>query len=171
MKSIYEESKIERFSTIVPCGYSKLKILEKEKSVYYVKRGFFQYMERPYIINPFVGDVMEDVDECLEDYTPTGNPSCELMDKNGTSVKKETVVDKILQIVNVKCGFENNKGNNEGSDDKARTLKRLVDHVRKQNNVIITQNECLSLYKMYMQEWIYLLVCCKCDMPQESETR
>lgn len=278
MHKIYEERKIERFSTIVPCGYSGLAIRDKEKSVFYVKRGLFLYMERPYIINPFRGDVLieggnqvselnrklygrgnfwsryqayiiklmkarkeisekdvyqdiaedketldinrhrdywyEELEDTWEDEQSdqAGGEQCfdkdflkkallyyqgKLSEEETKEIKQQlkgqlipvksstigsnerdrnnyldTLRDeyykKLYNIMCEACGYEcdeNREDNStkEGMDNSAKTQERLLEYIKEKNNIRITKEERLSLYMLYLEEWMYLLCWSTCD--------
>lgn len=95
MERVNRERNIERFATIVPCGYSGLEIHDKEKSVFYVKRGFFLYMDRPYVINPFTARAMKIVIDGLNSLNKFSSDLTSLI----CDGKKENIDCAILQII------------------------------------------------------------------------
>lgn len=136
MEGVYQERNIERFATIVPCGYSGLEIRDKERSVYYVKRGFFLYMDRPYVINSLTAKEMKNISDYFKE------------------LKKESEIsEKTLKEISEKYGISDN----EQDTDEGKVTNRLLDYVRKRNERKMTKEECANLYNTYLYEWIYLL--------------
>lgn len=154
MEKIYEEREIERFSTIVPCGYSALEICDRERSVYYVKRGFFLYMERPYVINPFVGSIMKYVSgHCKEIQLYNSN------NQDGHDKQERELDDvKLLKEIYVRCGIEIEQ--DKMDDSQVKEIKRLLEYVCAKSKTNMSEKELLSLYKMYVQEWVHSLMSC-----------
>lgn len=151
MVSIYNERKIERFSTIVPCGYSALEICDRERSVYYVKRGFFLYMERPYVINPLVGSIMKSINDKL---IHEGHDS-----QNGrrkAESNQELDVEQLLDEIYKGCGMA--KEQQKQNDCRVKALNRLLDYICEKSKAAISKDELLSLYRMYIREWVCLMM-------------
>lgn len=160
MWEIYKERGIERFSTIVPCGYSALEICDRERSVYYVKRGFFLYMERPYVINPFVGGILDILAKqgiiAKADKVRNQNGH-DNQDEGGKAEPcSKPSAKQLLDEIYKGCGMAKEQ-EKQNDDSRVKTLNRLLDYICEKSKAETSKEELFNLYKMYIQEWIYLI--------------
>lgn len=160
MWEIYKERGIERFSTIVPCGYSALEICDRERSVYYVKRGFFLYMERPYVINPFVGGILDILAKqgiiAKADKVRNQNGH-DNQDEGGKAEPcSRPSAKQLLDEIYKGCGMAKEQ-EKQNDDSRVKTLNRLLDYICEKSKAETSKEELFNLYKMYIQEWIYLI--------------
>lgn len=135
---------------------SKIKAWEFPRLHYYVKRGFFLYMERPYVINPFVGSILKIltkynmVTQTDKKHNQDGhNNQGEDSEAESTSKISE---DQLLAEIYEECGMAEKQ-----NDSRVKTLNRLLDYISEKSRAATSKEELLSLYKMYIKEWIYLI--------------
>lgn len=108
-------------------------------------------MERPYVINPLVGSIMKSINDKL---IHEGHDS-----QNGrrkAESNQELDVEQLLDEIYKGCGMA--KEQQKQNDCRVKALNRLLDYICEKSKAAISKDELLSLYRMYIREWVCLMM-------------